>query len=304
MPDLRLDGVDVCTSSLSQRHSRARSCELLLPVTRTNKAKALAKFKRVGELGKFDGLRVSGIADLSFLEDFPNLLYLEVVDQKRINSRQLDCLTNLRGLKLESPGAGVDFSCFPELEVFVGDWHADNANIHRCREMRRLTTWQYEGRSADLTDLAGLIRLEELALTQPKIVSLEGINALDDLRYMDIAYAPTLQSLDALANAGAGIREIGLSKAPKIKSYRPLASIPRLRRLKLSSCAPMPDLKWTAGMDALDFFSFVETLVQNGDLSPLLQLPKLEYIGTMDKRTYNYKCDALNKVLAERRFPP
>jgi hypothetical protein len=300
MHDLRLNSVKVCTSSLSQRPFRARSCELLLKVTRANKNKALAELKRTGELGDYDGLRISGIADLSFLKDFPRLLYLEIVDQKRVNTRHLDCLENLRGLRLETPGAGVDFACFPHLEVFSGDWHADNRNLDRGRELRRLSVWHYHGRSADLTDLAGLIRLEQLEITQTTLASLAGVELLEDLRYLDVAYASKLRSLEPLATGGAGIRELSLSKLPNAQSYRPLASIPQLRRLKLSSCAPMPDLRWTAGMNQLDFFSFVETIVEDGDLSPLLKLPKLEYVGTMDKRTYNYKCDALNQLLAAR----
>lgn len=300
MRDLRLDRFKVCTSSLTQRAFRARSCEVLLTLTPANKKQALAEFKRVGPLGKYDGLRISGVSDLRFLKDFPLLLYLEIRDQKRVNTRQLDALENLRGLVLESPGAGVDFACFPHLEVFCGEWHAENVNLHRGRELRSLSVWHYHGRSGDLTDLAGLIRLELLEMRQTKITSLVGLESLEDLRYLDVAYAPKLQSLAALAKGGAGIRELSFSNTPKIESYRPIALIPRLRRLKLSTSAPMPDLKWTAGMKHLDFFSFVETLVKDGDLSPLLGLPKLEYVGTMDKRTYNYKCDALNQILQER----
>jgi hypothetical protein len=44
----------------------------------------------------------------------------------------------------------------------------------------------------------------------------------------------------------------------------------------------------------------VETNVEDGDLSPLLQLPRLRYVGTMDKKHYNYKFDALNKLLLQR----
>ena len=79
-----------------------------------------------------------------------------------------------------------------------------------------------------------------------------------------------------------------------------LRSVRLPRWLKLSSCAPMADLTWTAGMNHLDFFSFVETPVENGDLAPLLELPRLRYVGTMDKKHYNYKCDALNQMLQER----
>ena len=301
MRKLRLDGVEIRDSYLTQRSYRAAYCDFLLPVTSKNKKNALEVFKREGEFGKYRGLHVSGVADLSFLKDFPNLLYLEIADQKRVNPRHLDGLTNLRGLRLESPGAGIDFGCFPELEVFVGDWHVDNCNLHQCRELRQLRAWQFNPRSLDLSKLANIPRLEWLAITQTNIASLAGVEMLEDLRYLEVAYAPKLELLDALAFAEIGIRELSLGKAKKISSYRPIASISQLRRLKLSDCASMANLKWVAGMNRLDFFSFVETNVVDGDLTPLLSLPKLQYVGTMDKKHYNYKCNRLNEVLKSPR---
>ncbi len=298
MQNLRLDKLEVATSFLSQRSFRAAPCDLLLSVTPKNKTAALAKFKKVGELlGPYSGLRVSGIGDLSFLKEFPLLLYLEIVDQKRVNTRHLDCLENLRGLRLESPGAGIDFACFGELEVFIGDWHADHRNLEKCRELRRLQLWQFNPRSLDLSDLANITRLESLELVQTNIKTLAAVATLEDLRYLEVAYAPKLESLSALAIGGSGIRELSLAKAKKIEAYDPIASIGHLRRLKLSSCAPMQNLKWSAGLAKLDFFSFVETNVVDGDLSPLLSLPKLRYVGTMDKKHYNYKMQRLNEVL-------
>lgn len=298
MRDLRLNGAKVVTSPLTQRPYRAASCELLLNVTPASKRSALDTFRKAGTLGgPYDGLRITGISDLSFLEDFPLLLYLEVMDQDRINTRYLDCLRNLRGLRLESPGAGIDFACFPELEVFMGDWHPDNHNLDQCRELRRLQVRKFNPRSQGLTDLSSIIRLEVLAITQTNIGSLIGLDALEDLRYLDVAYAPNLKSLKALASGGPAIRELSFDNAKNIESYTPIASISHLRRLKLSRCPPMQNLKWTAGLDQLDFFSFVETNVVDGDLSPLLKLPKLRYVGTMGKRHYSHKMHALNELL-------
>jgi hypothetical protein len=62
----------------------------------------------------------------------------------------------------------------------------------------------------------------------------------------------------------------------------------------------MPDLKWVKGLNELDFFAFVDTNVASNDLSPLLDLPKLQYVGTMNKRAYNYTMDALNELLSRR----
>jgi hypothetical protein len=298
MQKLHVNDTEVCTSSLTQRSYRAVACELLVCITPQNREEALRAFQASPQ--SYSGLHVSGLADVSFLADFPNLRYLEVVGQPKFDARQLAPLTNLRGLRLETPGAGIDFAWFPELEGFVGDWHADNVNVHLCQELRHLHAWQFKPKSRDLADFAGATRLERLGLTQTSIASLDGLETLEDLRYLELAYALQLESLDALARPGVDLREIEIAKAKKIASYGPLAELRFLRRLKLSSCAPMADLTWTAGMNHLDFFSFVETPVENGDLAPLLELPRLRYVGTMDKKHYNYKCDGLNDLLQKR----
>jgi len=300
MLKLQVNGTEICISELTQRPFRAIPCQLLLTVTSRNKTKALTKLKRVGELGAYDGLRISGISDLSFLKDFPLLLYLEIIDQKNVNTRYLDGLDNLRGLRLHTPGAGIDFACFPMLEVFVGDWHPENRNLDQSRELRRLHIWRFNPRSMDLSDLGNSVRLEELNIVQTNIASLTGVERLEDLRYLEIDYSPKLESLDALRSGDSGIRELSLSNAKAIRSYLPLASVRYLRRLKLSRCAPMSNLKWMRGLDELDMFTFAETNVEDGDLSPLLSLPKLRDVGTMDKRHYNYKCNALNELLSKR----
>lgn len=298
MSTLRLDNTEVRTSFLTQRSFRAAYCEFLVCVNPQNQSQALKAF--ADNKSGFSGLHVTGIADLSFLSDFPDLRYLEVVDQNRVNTRYLDGLGNLRGLRLETPGTGIDFSCFPELEVYVGDWHLDNSNVHHCRELRQLRIWQFKPKSLDLSDLANTMRLEWLALTQTGITSLAGLETLEDLRYFEIAYASKLESLDVFTTGRMELREMEIQNAKKITSYGPLAALRRLRRLKLSACAPMPNLDWTKGLDQLDFFSFVETNLEDGDLSPLLVLPRLRYVGTMDKKHYSHKCDALNQLLRQR----
>ncbi|MBN2021847.1 MAG: hypothetical protein JW809_03560 [Pirellulales bacterium] len=301
MRDLRLDGVRVCSTGITQGFYRAAPCDLLLPVTPGNRKKALAEFRRVGELGPYSGLWISGVSDLGFLDEFPLLLYLEIVNQKGVDVRSLASLGNLRGLRIESPGSGIDFSWFPELEVFQGDWHIDNGNLQESRELRKLEIWHFNPRSSDLSDLAHITRLELLRLTQTNINSLVGAETLEDLRYFDVAYAPKLETLEVLASGALGIRELGIEKAKRVASYKPISSLKRLRRLMLSSCAPMPNLKWMSGLNHLDFFSFVETTVEDGDLSPLLDLPELRYVGTFDKRNYNYKSNELMDLLKERR---
>ncbi len=301
--NLRLHGHVVHPSYLTQRPHRAAPCDVLLKVTPKTKKEALTAFQRRGSLGgDFRGFAISGISDLSFLKDFPSLLYLEIDGHKqKINTRHLDGLANLRGLKISDPGGGLDFSCFPELENFWGDWHQDNRNISSCRELRRLSIWHFKPTTRDLSEFAGLVRVEDLSVIQSSLASLSGIEALEDLRYLCVGYAPKLESLDAFAKYESGIREIDFETVKAIRSYEPIADIPRLRRLMLFKCAPMPNVKWMAAMKHLDFFSFVETNVVDGDLSPLLGLPRLRYVGTMGKKHYSHTGDELNDALNRRR---
>jgi hypothetical protein len=296
-----LDEIEVRTSYLTQRSFQAAYCDLLLKVTPENQEEALTEFGRTGEFGPYSGLSVSGIDDLSFLTRFPMLLYLEVSGQSPINARYLDGLQNLRGLYLEAPGTGIDFAWFPLLEVYFGGWHPASQNLAACQELRRLELRGFNPDSRGLEAIARLTRLEVLKVVQTNLESLRGLETLEDLRYLSLAYAAKLSSLDVLTSCGTGLRELSLQNLKKIAFYEPISSLRMLRRLRLTACAPMESLAWTAGLENLDFFSFVDTVVENGDLAPLLQLPKLRYAGTLDKKHYNYKCADLNAALSEAR---
>jgi hypothetical protein len=300
MAKVELDGVPVYASWLTQRSYRAAYCDFLLPVTAGNKQEVLRKFARSGALGKYRGLQVSGIADLRFLAEFPDLLYLEIVNQPKVKLQPLAGLQNLRGLRIETPGTGIDFGWFPLLEVFVGDWHPGNVNLERCRELRQLRAWGFKPKSKDMTELAGIVRLEWLALTKTNVASLTGLESLEDLRTCEIAYAPELVSLSALGDGDLQLRDLSLSHAKKIASYEPIAACRWLRGLKLSCCAPLEDLNWLAPLERLEFLSFVETNVESGDLTPLLELPELRYAGSMNKKNHRPRIDELNNQLQQR----
>ena len=295
---LEINGVALSQPSLSLRSHRAAPCRLLLDIRQDNLAAALEVLARDGTHGDlFSGLRITGVEDLEFLREYPSLLYLEADNASAKGLRCIESVSNLRGLRLDSVKAGIDFSCFRQLEEYVGDWHRDNLGIGECGELRVLRAWRFRSTQPGLSSLAGCVRLERLDLVRPGITSLEGIDALEDLRYLEIAYAPKITDLAPLAAPGVGLRELALGNMKNIADYAPLAEIRKLRRLRLSSCAPMADLAWTNGMDRLDFFSFVETKVQDGDLSPLLSLPLLRYAGAGNRRAYSHSDEELNALI-------
>ncbi len=293
-------GVPLVRPDFSTGFHRAASSWLLLDVRPETLEPAIELLAQHGALNNhFSGLHITGLDDLEFLRDYPLLLYLvgEELSPKALQS--VESLSNLRGLRLNAPKGGVDLTCFPNLEEFIGDWHRGNSGIGDCGELRTLRAWGFRSTEPDLSALAKCARLERLWLVRPGIKSIEGIESLEDLRYLDLAYAPKIESLTPLAAPTVDLRELSLANMKAITDYSPLASIRKLRRLSIFKCAPMEDLAWTKGMDYLDSIGFVETKVLNGDLSPLLSLPLLRYVGAGNKKHYSHTDEELNALLDE-----
>ncbi len=299
MGKLLLDGVEVTTSQLSWRLGDAACCYLLAAVTPATTTRELVHLMEgIGDL-RYSGLRLVGLVDLSVVRKFPSLRYVEIASEHPVDPRPLECLDNLRGLALQQPSAGLDFASFPKLEEFVGDWHVGNANL-RQETLSDLRVTGFNPPCRDLSVLRELNGLVNLSLTKTNIHSLTGLEGLEDLRTLAVAYAPKLAALDSLATSAPGLRQLHFGHAKAIESYAPMSGLRLLRKLQLSACAPMPDLGWIAALERLSFLSFVDTNVVSGDLSPLLSLGRLRYVGTFKKRHYSHSPEELNAVLQGR----
>ena len=71
------------------------------------------------------------------------------------------------------------------------------------------------------------------------------------------------------------------------EARRSLVAVPPLTRLKVANCGDIASLAPLRGLDELEeFFAWESTRVVDGDLSVLLELPKLREIGMRDRREY------------------
>jgi hypothetical protein len=296
---LLVNGAEASTSSLSVRVGHAAPCEVLAVVTPDTSEPEVAQLTEDVGHGVFSGLRLVGFDDIRVVRLFPSLRYLEVDTARGVDLRPIESLDNLRGLHLNSPSSGLDFGCFPLLESFIGDWHADNRNLSSLA-ISDLAIWNFRPTSGDLRMFADLTCLVNLTITKTTVREFGGIEQLEDLRRLSVSYAPKLTSIQALEVRELGLRDVRLESAKKVKCFVPLSRLQFLRKLMLSACAPMPDLSWLQPLRRLSYFSFVDTNVESGDLSPLLELPSLRYAGTLDKRHYSHKCETLNELLEKR----
>ena len=144
--------------------------------------------------------------------------------------------------------------------------------------------------------LKGLPQLETLEITQSDLVSLAGIERLNKLKELKLAYLPKLVEIDAIAQVASSLRLCEFDRVPKITSYGPLEKLRELRCLVLNPGGVVPSLNFLTGLSNLEMFSFVRTTIGSGDLSPILGLKKLKQLGFFDRRGYSHKEKELKEV--------
>lgn len=295
MEILRHNGVDVIVSTANNcKVFKARVCDLMLYITPDNMSDAINIYREAGFSRPYQGLYLHNISDYEFLKEFPMMLYLEVNSDKPIPTSSIMKLKNLRGLKLTKQKEGLDFSSFSQLEYFVGEWSDKNANIGSCDLLRELQLSKFNPKSKNLTEISNIECLEHLIIGKSNIVSLEGIESLKDLLSLKLFYFSKLESFSGIEKLSSNIRDIEFSNIPRVKDYNLLGELLALRKMIVSSSGAMRSLNWIAPLSRLLFFSFVGTVIQNGDLKPVLELTKLKYVGCQDRKNHNIKMDDIN----------
>jgi hypothetical protein len=72
-------------------------------------------------------------------------------------------------------------------------------------------------------------------------------------------------------------------------------------RLKAANCGDIASLAPLRGLDQLEeFFAWESTKVLDGDLSVLLELPRLRAIGMRDRREYRPRVSEIEEALRAR----
>src|SRR4051812_46045011 len=132
---------------------------------------------------------------ISFLEQLPKIEHLEIWSSKIKDISPLYFLQNLFSLSIDGIACKVDFGKMQSLkDVHIGHW---KANLHdavfSANKLRNLSLNYY---SEDLSRIAQLPALENLALSYSKIETLAGMDKAHLLNRLSLARVHHLISLD------------------------------------------------------------------------------------------------------------
>jgi internalin A len=233
--------------------------------------------------------------DLSFLARVPGLRGLvlnagEVRDLAPVSAlRDLETLTLNTASK---PRMSLDFAAFERLRTLRMYWNAGFESVFACQTLESL--FVFGPPDADLTRFGGISSLRRLELSQGrKLVSTAGVSS--DVEFLGLYQQGALTELRDLPR---GLSVLAIEGS---KQLGELVTAPSLTRLKVANCGDIASLAPLRGLDRLEeFFAWESTRVLDGDLSVLLELPKLRTIGMRDRREYRPRVAEIEEALRER----
>ncbi|MDA0161090.1 hypothetical protein OM076_12495 [Solirubrobacter ginsenosidimutans] len=234
--------------------------------------------------------------DLSFLARLPALRGL-VLNAGEV--RDLGPVSQLRGLEtltlntVSKPRMELDFTAFPHLRTLRMYFNAGFESVFACTSLESL--FVFGPPDPDLTRFGALPALRRLELSQGrKVTSTAGVGA--NVEFLGLYMQGALEALDGLP---AGLTVLAIEGAKKLEALPALPS--RLTRLKVANCGDIASLAPLRGLDQLEeFFAWESTKVLDGDLSVLLELPRLRSIGLRDRREYRPRVPEIEEALRGR----
>jgi hypothetical protein len=243
--------------------------------------------EEIAELELNDGKGWRG-DNLSFLGYFSNLSALTVIDLTIKSIEPIHALHRLRTLDiLTYCRTEIRFDQFPNLTECGIEWRDKATSLFDCRGLRKLYINRFNGR--DLRQFEKLTNLESLAILGASIISLEGLGVLHDLRSLrlgDLRKLKSLKGIDKLAK----LEKLEVNTCPKIPSISELSELFSLRELHLNNLGNIQTLEPIRRLRNLEWVTFYEsTNVLDGDLSPLVALPKLMKISFQNRRHYSHR---------------
>ncbi len=199
-----------------------------------------------------------------------------------IDSDQVVKFKNLTYLYMSSSlKKNMDLSVFKKLKYLNLEWNSKILNIGSLNSLTSLTLRKYKGNPMELVNLKVI---KELIFIQGNIDSISFICNFNKLKKLGLFYLKTLVDLKPIQCVNLEFLEIDSCK--NLRYGDSLYSSKKLRQLKISNSSPIPNLSFVKKFKNLQFFSFVDTNIEDGDITPCIDL---NYVGFDDKRHYNCK---------------
>ena len=277
------------------RFSHVDTREDALIVETTKLPQALDYIRAQGETHLYLNHQLGFVQDnLDFLQGVEHLVVgLEMV-VPTLHLQGLERFRNLQRLHFYDDAVQpIAFECFPHLTSCAIKWNRQYSQATFPASLTDLVLWAYNPRfgfnAASLGHLANVTRLTLLHFPGPNLSLLDSCGPL---RRLEVAYAPQLTDITALAAHADTLCRVDLGHCKKIADYSPLHHLHHLEWLNVSDSQALASVSFVQQLPALRHFVFRGTSVEDGDLSPL---QRIEYVHFNNRPHYSLKVKDFEK---------
>ncbi|TWU17554.1 hypothetical protein Pla52o_51100 [Novipirellula galeiformis] len=256
--------------------------------------------------GDLAGVHISAMSryaekDLEFLRDFPNITAVAISYGKGIDLAGLQYLKGLQYLTLDTYKGPPDLGQFSKLRTLSAEWSPQLSPDERNEQLENLTLFKYKCPRSDLSCLPVVPSLKHLELNLSAITSLEGVERQRHVQSLHFyRFAKLTRIADITSLSGGSLQLVKFELCKKIEDIDQLGQLESVKKMTLDRCADIKDLEFLRGCSQLEEFVILDTKILSGDLRPLLDLPKLRYFCTSDKRHHSHSKAEINALLRSR----
>jgi Leucine-rich repeat (LRR) protein len=226
--------------------------------------------------------------NVEFLSHFPNLQAVEIGCLALESDEPVHRLTKLRSLTLSTYcKTPLRFNEFAELEFCYFYWRAGCESLFERSSLTSLMVFNYKGH--DTSSFGKLTKLESLTITDCSIRQLSGLQSLQKLKTLDLAFLKRMRSLEGIENL-INLENLTVTACRQVQSLEPIRKLEKLRRLDLSDNGEILSLEPISNLSNLEKVCFIEsTNILDGNLSPLQSKKYLRKVIFQDRAHYSHK---------------
>jgi Leucine-rich repeat (LRR) protein len=217
------------------------------------------------------------ITDISFIKNFPNVKILNIQNDDRTK---------------------LDLSIFPKLEDIFLVWRKGVINLFNHKNIKKI---RLEGYKEKVLSFGDDMELEELEISVSPVEDLTDLNKLQKLRRLQIAHLRCLEDSLWLRNL-KNLEVLNISSCKKLANSIPenMTGLRGLKKLSLIKMGEIPTIKFISQMNNIEEIDISEgTIIADGDLSPLLELPNLKYINIQGFKHYNPSAGSIKSSIVK-----
>ena len=225
------------------------------------------------------------LIDFSFLEEI-NFLE-EVYISNNIIVSDFYTLKNLKRIvvNIAKDKPNLDYSNFSKLEYLSIDWYLQFPDLSNNTNLKELVIWKFKPKAKSFSELKLPKELENFEITESNVVNFEGLN-LQKIKKLELSYCNALESLESLNQVNFNLEVLVLESCKKLINYDNLGNFKNLRKIILSNCGDIPNLKWLLKLKKVNHFSFWNTKLIDGDTSPCSYI---DFVSFKNAKHYSHK---------------